>query len=132
QLSDTLSEDEVYAARERICDLGYLRIPVEREDKSITYRCPSEPLKPYLRKGGAEEDTVGRKSLCNALMANIGLGQQRKNGYVEQPALTLGQDLTGPEALIEQHPQGWTARDAVTWLLSDVPAELYEDQLATV
>ena len=122
QLSDTLSEDEVYAARERICDLGYLRIPVEREDKSITYRCPSEPLKPYLRKGGAEEDTVGRKCLCNALMANIGLGQLRKDGYEEQPAITLGQDLDGATALSALYPGGWTARQAVEWLLSATPA----------
>ncbi|HSO68431.1 MAG TPA: nitronate monooxygenase, partial [Arachnia sp.] len=118
QLPDTLSEDDVYQARERICDLGYLRIPVERPDKSITYRCPSEPLKPYLRKGGSEEDTVGRKCLCNALMANIGLGQLRKDGYQEQPAVTLGQDLEGAKALSDLYPGGWTARQAVEWLLS--------------
>ncbi|HPZ48523.1 MAG TPA: nitronate monooxygenase [Propionibacteriaceae bacterium] len=132
QVPGTQSEDEVYQARERICDLGYLRSPVERPDGSVQMRCASEPVHMYMKKGGDAAETDGRKCLCNALMANIGLGQQRKNGYVEQPALTLGQDLTGPEALIEQHPQGWTARDAVTWLLSDVPAELYEDQLATV
>jgi len=132
QVPGTQSEDEVYQARERICDLGYLRSPVERPDGSVQMRCASEPVHMYMKKGGDAAETDGRKCLCNALMANIGLGQQRKNGYVEQPALTLGQDLTGPEALIEQHPQGWTARDAVNWLLSDVPAELYEDQLATV
>ncbi len=132
QVPGTQSEDEVYQARERICDLGYLRSPVERPDGSVQMRCASEPVHMYMKKGGDAAETDGRKCLCNALMANIGLGQQRKNGYVEQPALTLGQDLTGPEALIEQHPQGWTARDAVNWLLSEVPAELYEDQLATV
>ena len=132
QVPGTQSEDEVYQARERICDLGYLRSPVERPDGSVQMRCASEPVHMYMKKGGDAAETDGRKCLCNALMANIGLGQQRKNGYIEQPALTLGQDLTGPEALIEQHPQGWTARDAVNWLLSDVPAELYEDQLATV
>ncbi len=131
QVPGTQSEDEVYEARERICDLGYLRQPVERPDGSVQMRCASEPVHMFVKKGGEAAETDGRKCLCNALMANIGLGQQRKNGYVEQPALTLGQDLSGPDALIRLHPSGWTARDAVTWLLSDVPIELLSDQFAT-
>lgn len=118
QLPGTLSEEPVYQERERICDLGYLRMPVEREDKSITYRCPSEPLTPYLRKGGTEEETVGRKCLCNALMANIGLGQLRKDGYQEQPAITLGQDLDSARELAARYPGGWPAKAVVDWLLS--------------
>ena len=118
QLPGTLSEEPVYQERERICDLGYLRMPVEREDKSITYRCPSEPLTPYLRKGGTEEETVGRKCLCNALMANIGLGQLRKDGYQEQPAITLGQDLDSASELAARYPGGWPAKAVVDWLLS--------------
>ena len=118
ELSDTLSEDANYAARERICDLGYLRSPVERADGKIAYRCASEPVHMYARKGGADEDTSGRKCLCNALMANIGLGQVRRGGYVEEPAVTLGQDLSGAQALLALHPDGWTARQAVDWLLS--------------
>ncbi len=131
QVPGTQSEDAVYEARERICDLGYLRQPVERGDGSVQMRCASEPVHMFVKKGGDAAETDGRKCLCNALMANIGLGQSRKNGYVEQPALTLGQDLTGPDQLIREHPQGWTARDAVRWLLSDVPAELLSDQLVS-
>ena len=117
ELADTLSEDANYQARERICDLGYLRTPVERPDGTISYRCASEPVHMYLRKGGTEADAVGRKCLCNALMANIGLGQVRRGGYVEEPAVTLGQDLTGARALHARYPDGWTARQAVDWLL---------------
>jgi len=117
QLSDTLSEEGVYGARERICDLGYLRSPAERPDGSVAYRCASEPTHMYLRKGGTEEDTVGRKCLCNALMANVGLGQVRRNGYEEEAAVTLGQDLEGAEMLVALHPDGWTARQALGWLL---------------
>ncbi len=106
-----------HSERGRICDLGYLRVPVERPDGSVAYRCPSEPIHMYVRKGGAPEDTVGRKCLCNALMANVGLAQVRRDGYVEEPAITLGQDLAGAEALVEMHPQGWTARQALDWLL---------------
>lgn len=117
----TLSEPDTYAARERICDLGYLRTPVEREDGTLAYRCASEPVHMYVKKGGDEADTVGRKCLCNALLADVGLGQVRKNGYVELPAMTLGQDITGPQRLIQSHPDGWSALEAVDWLTSLLP-----------
>ena len=117
ELADTLSDPARYAARERICDLGYLRTPVEREDGSISYRCASEPAHMYLKKGGKETELAGRKCLCNALMANVGLGQVRRGGYVEEAAVTLGQDLTGARQLLGVHPDGWTARQAVEWLV---------------
>ena len=117
ELGETLADEARYEARDRICDLGYLRTPTERADGSIVYRCASEPVHMYLRKGGDEAETQGRKCLCNALMANIGLGQVRRNGYVEQPAVTLGQDLEGARALSRRHPEGWTARQTIDWLL---------------
>ncbi|SDC04151.1 NAD(P)H-dependent flavin oxidoreductase YrpB, nitropropane dioxygenase family [Raineyella antarctica] len=116
----SLSEPETYAARERICDLGFLRTPVEREDGRLTYRCAAEPEQMYVKKGGEAADTIGRMCLCNALLADIGLGQMRKSGYVEQPAITLGQDLSGPERLAETRPDGWTAAEAVEWLTSSL------------
>lgn len=125
ELDGTLSENDRYEARERICDLGYLRTPTERPDGSISYRCASEPVHMFVKKGGEETETVGRKCLCNALMANVGLGQVRRNGYVEQPAVTLGQDLAGARALMALHPGGWTAREAIDWLMTgDVQREL--------
>lgn len=117
ELEGTHSDEATHAKRERICDLGYLRVPVERPDKTVAYRCPSEPTHMYLRKGGDETDTLGRKCLCNALMANVGLGQLRRGGYEEQPAVTLGQDLDGAKVLVDMYPGGWTARQAVDWLL---------------
>lgn len=118
----TQSEDPVYRARPRLCDLSYLRQPYLRENGSIGYRCPSEPVDAYLKKGGQIEDTVGRKCLCNALMANVGVGQTRKDGYVELPAVTLGQDLEGPTEMIRRYPAGWTPSQAIEWLLSGVNA----------
>ncbi|MGB6021537.1 MAG: hypothetical protein WBG89_04315, partial [Ornithinimicrobium sp.] len=50
------------------------------------------------------------------------LGQKRKDGYAETKIVTLGQDLGGANLLIEQHPEGWSAKDAVDWLISQVPA----------
>ncbi len=59
--------------------------------------------------------------LCNALMADVGLGQHRKDDYDEVAAVTLGQDLEGVRRLLVTHPAGWTAGHAVDWLLSGRP-----------
>lgn len=120
-IEGTLSEPQTYAARERLCDLGFLRTPVERDDGRMTYRCPSEPTHMYVKKGGDAADAEGRMCLCNALLADVGLGKVRKSGYLEPPAVTLGQDLSGPERLVQDYPEGWTAAQAVRWLTSCLP-----------
>jgi NAD(P)H-dependent flavin oxidoreductase YrpB (nitropropane dioxygenase family) len=117
QLPGTLSDPAVLAARPRLCDLGYLRTPYARDGDAVGYRCPAEPVHVYLRKGGAIEDTVGRVCLCNALTANVELGQTRPDGYVEEPLLTLGADVEGARQLALAHPVGWTAIEALRWLL---------------
>lgn len=116
-LPDTLSDEEVYDARPRLCDLGYLRVPYERSPGVVGYRCPSEPSHVYLRKGGEEEELTDRKCLCNALMSNVGLGQTRADGYSEPPLITLGADLSGAKELLKSHPEGWNATQAVQYLL---------------
>lgn len=78
--------------RTRICDLGYLRVAVREDGGRLVYRCPAEPVADYVRKGGREEDTVGRRCLCNGLTAAVGLAQIRANG-AEQPIVTSGDDL---------------------------------------
>lgn len=117
ELSRTLSDEQVYDERTRLCDLGYLRTPYVAPNGEIGYRCPSEPIHMYLRKGGALEDTVGRKCLCNALTANVGLGQTRHDGRVEPPLVTIGSSLEAARTLATRHPAGWHAADVVDWLL---------------
>jgi NAD(P)H-dependent flavin oxidoreductase YrpB (nitropropane dioxygenase family) len=117
----TLSEESVYTERPRLCDLGYLRVPYERKSGQVGYRCPGEPVDAYVRKGGDAQDTVGRKCLCNALAANVGLGQTRRDGYAEPPLVTLGAELDGARELLTKYPDGWSAREAVTWLLEAAP-----------
>jgi len=117
QLPGTLCDPSDRAARPRLCDLGYLRTPFVKPTGDVGYRCPAEPVHTYLRKGGAEEDTTGRACLCNCLTTNVGLGQTRHDGYAEEPMVTLGSDLEGARRLAALHPDGWTATDAVRWLL---------------
>jgi len=116
QLEETISNEDVYLARERLCDLGYLRTPYERTPGTVGYRCASEPIDIYVRKGGKLEDTVGRKCLCNGLMSAVGLGQTRPDGYHEAGLSTLGSDLTGSKIMLERHPEGWTAAQAIEFL----------------
>lgn len=118
ELAGTLSEEPVYQQRNRICDLGYLRTPVEKPDGSVVFRCASEPVHMFVKKGGELAETVQRKCLCNSLFANVGRPQLRKGGYVEPPAVTLGQDLSDPRRLLEIYPDGWTSAEAVEWLMS--------------
>jgi nitronate monooxygenase len=89
----TIGEVETGDKRRRICDLGYLREPYRKENGTIGYRCPSEPVDDYVKKGGKIEDTVGRRCLCNGLVATMGLAQERKDGSVELPIVTAGDDL---------------------------------------
>jgi NAD(P)H-dependent flavin oxidoreductase YrpB (nitropropane dioxygenase family) len=122
QLPGTLSEPEVYAGRARLCDLSYLREPYLRPDGDVGFRCPSEPVHMYVRKGGSAKDTVGRVCLCNALTATVGLGQTRKDGYAEAPLVTLGTDIEGLANLRAAYPDGWGAADVVAWLVRTAPA----------
>ncbi|MFH1326428.1 MAG: nitronate monooxygenase [Candidatus Falkowbacteria bacterium] len=94
QLEGTMSDETVYQKRSRICDLGYLRTVYKKPDGKIGYRCPSEPADTYLRKGGNQEDTEGRKCLCNSLVANVGMTQIQVSGYVEKPLITTGEDFS--------------------------------------
>ena len=97
-----------------------MRDPVLAESGRIIYRCASEPEDKFLKKGGNEADIEGRKCLCNGLMANIGLAQVRRDGYVEAPIVTLGSDVEGAKELLKTHPTGYGADDAVKWLLSSL------------
>ncbi|RJX27194.1 MAG: nitronate monooxygenase [Acholeplasma sp.] len=93
EVEDTTAMEETYLKRNRICDIGYLREAYRKENGKIGYRCPSEPIDDYVKKGGKIEDTKGRKCLCNGLVATLGLGQKRKNGDHEIPIVTAGDDL---------------------------------------
>jgi nitronate monooxygenase len=119
-LPDTLADAEIYQARPRKCDLGYLRQLAVRDDGTLIYRCPAEPVKDYVKKGGKEEDTIDRKCLCNALLANIGLAQRQERGYEEQPLLTAGDDLASLGRLFTNGHDHYSAREVLAYLKSGV------------
>lgn len=118
-LEGSLSEDDEYGARRRVCDLGYLRTAYRRESGGwIGWRCPSEPVEDYVRKGGRVEDTVGRKCLCNALMSNVGLGQVTKDGAVENVLVTSGDDVATVARFLGRGASSYSARSVIERLLA--------------
>jgi nitronate monooxygenase len=129
QLGESLSDEAVYQARERVCDLGYLRTAYKQENGRLGYRCPAEPVDTYVKKGGDRENTVGRKCLCNALMADIGYGQVRDGGVVEKPLLTSGDDLKAIQRFADGRTH-YSAADVIDYLLSEVDPALREPDYA--
>ena len=117
QLDGTASSLPIYQERKRVCDLGYLREPYATETGGIGYRCAAEPVANYLAKGGKVEDTVGRKCLCNALLANIGHPQTRKDGSTEVPLVTVGDDLNTIAQVLTPGRDSYSAVDVVRSLL---------------
>lgn len=119
KLDGSLSETGAYEGRERVCDLGYLRTAYHRKDRSVGWRCPAEPVEDYVTKGGDFEDTVGRKCLCNALMANIGLGQIIGSGGPEPPLVTSGDDVASIRRVLPVGSSSYTAAHVVDYLLGN-------------
>lgn len=118
QLDTTLTNDSLYEKRERICDLGYLRHAYRKADGTVGWRCPSEPIEDFLRKGGDEAETRGRKCVCNALMANIGLAQTHGSGERELPLVTSGDDVANVARFLNGDDQTYTAAQVIEYLLA--------------
>jgi len=115
QAPGTMSEPEVYVARERLCDLGGLRETYRREDGSVGYRCASEPVEDYVRKGGNAAATVGRMCLCNGLAATVGLGQLQRGG-AEAPIITAGDEVADLARLVPPGAESYRAEDVIRYL----------------
>jgi len=125
-LEDTLSDADIYDARPRLCDLGFLRSPYKLENaedrrEKIGYRCSAEPVEDFVRKGGDIEDTVGRTCLCNTLAATAGFPQYRpKIDYLEKPMVTTGNDLVNIARFIKPGQETYSAKDVIDQLLNPV------------
>jgi nitronate monooxygenase len=136
QLEGTSSSTEVYEQRTRVCDLGYLREPYVDANGKIAYRCSAEPIANYASKGGSADETVGRKCLCNALLANIGYAQVRKQAQgtlTQEPALiTVGDDLNTIVQFLAPGATSYGASDVAEKLLSEVGGATAVDARETV
>ena len=119
RLEGSVTEPDVYAGR-----AAYLRSWVFA--RGLSYRRRRDRLSVCRRAGdriqispraGKQENTVGRKCLCNALMANIGLPQLRKDKYVEKGLITAGNGLAEIARFLPV--SGWDYSAAVVRALLD-------------
>ncbi len=116
QLEGTVARPEVYAARQRVCDKGYLREPVPGKGGRLVYRCAAQPVAAYLAKGGTAEDVAERRCLCNGLLATAGFSQVQKDGTVEPPIVTSGDDLVRLPSLLSPTRHDYGADDVIRYL----------------
>ncbi|MEP6618129.1 MAG: nitronate monooxygenase [bacterium] len=101
--------------RERVCDLGYLRVAYREPTGRLGYRCAAEPVKAFVAKGGDIADTVGRRCLCNGLAANVGFPQLR-GSTTELPLITSGDDVAAIGSLLRGR-SNYSAADVIEYLL---------------
>jgi nitronate monooxygenase len=124
-LGGTVSDPAVVAARPRVCDLGFLREAYRMADGRFGYRCPSEPVSVFTSKGGDPAECAGRKCVCNALLATIGLAQVRNGHWVEPGIITSGDDLSGIARFFRPERHGYSAADVIEELRSEsLPASV--------
>lgn len=116
-VESSLSDEQIYLNRQRICDLGYLRQAYKKEDGSVGFRCAGEPVNTYVSKGGAQEDTCSKKCLCNGLMSTVGLAQVGSNGQVEPPLVTAGKYLGEIARIVGSTRDAYSAGDVLRFLM---------------
>jgi nitronate monooxygenase len=125
QLSGSLSDEKIYSARRRVCNLGFLRqLGLGKSDEGGTrqlfQRCPAGPIDDFINKRGLPLNSEGKRCLCNGLLAGVGLGQIgiRDGALTEEPAIiTLGNDLQGIRRLSRQGQVEYSASDCVEDIL---------------
>jgi NAD(P)H-dependent flavin oxidoreductase YrpB (nitropropane dioxygenase family) len=118
QLPGSIAQPTVYAERERLCDIGFLRHAV-KNGSGLQYRCPAEPVNQYVKKGGGESDTVGRTCLCNHLGAAAGFAQHRSDGYIEPAIITSGDDVVSIARYLQEGCTSYTAQEVIAYLLGE-------------
>jgi nitronate monooxygenase len=119
QVEGSGSDEQTYLARVRLCDLGYLREAYATDDGTIAYRCSAEPENHYARKAGTPDKTLGRKCICNSLLANIGQSQVRPDGRMEEGLVTAGDDLVGITRFLPPNgSMAYSAADVIAMLCS--------------
>jgi NAD(P)H-dependent flavin oxidoreductase YrpB (nitropropane dioxygenase family) len=125
QMDGSVSDEGVYAARRRVCDIGHLQQrglskPDAAGMRHLFQRCPAAPLADFIHKRGLPFNTDERRCLCNGLLSCVGLGQvgNQEDRLAEEPAIvTLGNHLDGVRRLSRNGQSPYWARDVVADML---------------
>jgi nitronate monooxygenase len=82
----------------------------------------------YVAKGGKVEDTVGRKCVCNGLLANIGYQQMRNGKREEFGLITAGDDLPSVKQFLKPGRSDYSAADVIARLMTGCDAARSENE----
>lgn len=110
----TTGDPTTYAARRRVCDLGYLRGWRPRDGR-IVGLCPAADPQLYQKMGGAAWRAEGAICLCNGLLATCGLGRSGEPALVTLGDTTPVRDLQTRLRRLE-----YSADEAVAYLLGEL------------
>jgi len=130
-LRNSMSEISEFLSRKRVCNIGLLREPYQGADGAIGYRCPAEPEAAFAAKGGDAARSPNARCLCNALLANIGLGMAYAGGGLEKPLLTVGKRLDSLKRLIQRFGTDYSAIDVLRFLGLGAPAKALSSESAS-
>ncbi len=125
RLEGSLSDPTVYATRKRNCSMGYLVEAYRTARGGIGFRCPAEPVKAYVKKGGDADNTQGRVCICTGLAAASADGQLSETAN-EPPIVTLGQDQSFIRSMLPSAEGSYSAEDVIRAILSMAPSRRSE------
>ena len=116
QLPGTLYDRKVLDNMERTCDHGYMVEAHEMKGGGKLFRCPAEPIKVFVKKGGKVEDTEGRVCICKALSATAKDGISPELPYVGK-IVTLGKDQSFRDLPLINPDGSYSAEDVIRSIL---------------
>ncbi len=128
-LEGSLSDPLVYGARKRSCSMGYLVEAYRTKRGGLGFRCPAEPVKAHVKKGGDADSTQGKVCICNGLAAASTDGQHSKAAS-EPPIVTLGQDYSFIRSLLPSADGSYSSEDVIRTILSIAPSGRSEGRAA--
>jgi nitronate monooxygenase len=115
QLLGTVSDAKVYGDRDRICSQWVLVEVYLMPNGKIGYRCASEPLLNFERKGGDMKRALKAKCLCNGLLATAKVGDPG-----EPRIVTLGDKQREFLNILIKHPgDAYNAKQVFAYLLGE-------------
>jgi len=127
-LEGSLSDPVVYGARKRSCSMGYLVEAYRKTRGGIGFRCPAEPVKAHVKKGGDADSTQGRVCICNGLAAASIDGHSKAAS--EPPIITLGKDHSFIRSMVSSADGSYASEDVIRSILSTAPSGHSEGRAA--
>jgi NAD(P)H-dependent flavin oxidoreductase YrpB (nitropropane dioxygenase family) len=110
----TVGDPVTYAARPRVCNLGYLRGWRPRDGR-IVGLCPADDPARFRKLGGPAWRTEGSICLCNGLLATCRVGQPG-----EPPLVTLGDTTPVRDLQARLRRLEYSADEAAAYLVGDL------------